>query len=68
MPEEKKLNKIQTYALKEANSKIIRAKIELQEMINEVGKELGLPENEKWIISEDFTTAIKQEKKQEPPK
>jgi len=63
MEKEKPLTSIQTYALQEANTKIIQAKIKLQELVNAVGKELGLPEDEKWTISEDFTRAIKTEEK-----
>jgi len=57
MESKKELSKIQHYAIKAANRNFIMAEKELQSIVDEVGRELGIDladSKEQWKVSKDM--------------
>lgn len=51
----KELTKSQTYAVSAANTKMIAARMEFQNVVNNIADELGVnSKNEKWGLSADM--------------
>jgi len=53
--EKKELTKSQTYAVKASNTKMVSARIEFQDVMNNIAEEVGADgKNETWILSKDM--------------
>ena len=57
MESKKELSKIQHYAMKAANKNVVMADNELQSIVDEIGRELGInldDSKEQWKVSRDM--------------
>ena len=69
MESKKELSKIQQYAIKAANKNLVMADKELQSIVDEVGREVGIDlsdSKEQWKVSRDMTSFERVKKPLEP--